>query len=131
MHIHGHSRLSIMWYIIPRHKLVLGYHVFTLAVRVSVHLSLVCTYVRLSARTSFPFDSLSIYKRISFKFCICICTNTVSLGIVNGLISIIYHRVMALVNVQKWFLASSSFTIWSIMMRHHKNDRSNKSSIIA
>ena len=27
---------------------------------------------------------------------------------------------MALVNVHKWFLASSSFTIWSIMMKFHK-----------
>ena len=77
-------------------------------------------YVRPSVRTSFPFDSLSNYKRISFKFCICICTNNVSLGIVNGQISIIYHRVMALVNVYKWFLASSSFTICSIMMKRRK-----------
>ena len=60
-----------------------------LAVRVSV---------RPSVRISFPFGSLSIYKRISFKF----CTNNGSLRIVNGkIISIIYHRVMALVNVQK------------------------------
>ena len=33
---------------------------------------------------------------------------------------------MALVNIPKWVLASSSFTIWSIMMKLHKNDRSNK-----
>ena len=33
-------------------------------------------------------------------------------------------------NVQKMVLASSSFTSWSIMMKHHKNDRSNKSSIL-
>ena len=26
----------------------------------------------------------SIYKWISFKFCLCICSNNVSLGIVNG-----------------------------------------------
>ena len=32
-------------------------------------------------------------------------------------------------NVQKGFLASSSFTIWSIMRKFHKNDRSNKSYI--
>ena len=61
----------------------------------------VCPYIRPSVRTSFPFDNLSIYKWISFKFYICICTNNVSLGIVNGQISIIYHRVMALVNGQK------------------------------
>ena len=62
-------------------------------------------------RSSFAFDNLSIYERISFKFCICICTNNVPLGIVNGQISIIYHRVLALVNVRKkWFSASSSFT---------------------
>ena len=77
---------------IPRHTLVAGYYVFALSVRVSV-----CT----SVRTLFPFDNLSIYIRISFKFCICICNNNVSLGIVNGQISIIYHRAMALVNVQK------------------------------
>ena len=35
------------------------------------------------------------------QICICICTNNVLLGIVNGQISIIYHRVLALVNVQK------------------------------
>ena len=54
-----------------------------------------------SVRTLFPFDNLSIYKRISFEFCICICIKNVSLGIVNGQMSIIYHRVMALVNCQK------------------------------
>ena len=58
-------------------------------------------YVHPSVRTSFPFDNLSINKGISFKFCICICTNNVSLWIVNRPIWIIYHRVMALVNVQK------------------------------
>ena len=62
----------------------------------SVHLSVVCS----SVRTSFPFDNLSIYKRISFKFCICVCIKNVSLGIDNGQISIIYHRVMALVSGQ-------------------------------
>ena len=48
-----------------------------------------------------------------------------------GQISTIYHGVMALVNVQKWFLASSSFTIWNIMIKRHKYDLSNKSSILA
>ena len=57
--------------------------------------------VRTSVRTSIPFNNLSIYKWISFKFCICICTNNVSLGIAIGQISVIYHRVMALDNVQK------------------------------
>ena len=85
---------------IPRHMLVAGYYVFMLAVRVSAHPHFVCVQ-----------NNLSIYKRISFKFCICICTNNVPLGIVNGQISIIYHRVLAFVNVRKkWFLASSSFT---------------------
>ena len=80
--------------------LVAGYYVFMLAIRVSAHLH----FVRVP-------NNLSIYKRISFKFCICICTNNVPLGIVNEQISIMYHRVLALVNVQKnWFLASSSFT---------------------
>ena len=108
-----------------------GYYVFTLAVHVSVRPSVCSTSVRPSVRTSFPFDNLSNYERISFKFCICICTNNVSLWIFNGQISLIYHRVMALVNVQKCFLASSSFTIWTIMMKLHKNDRSNKSCILA
>ena len=57
--------------------------------------------VCLSIRTMFPFDNLSICKQISFKFSICICANNVSLGIVNGQILIIYHKVMELVNVQK------------------------------
>ena len=70
-----------------------GFYVFTLVVRVSVRSPFV--------RPSFPFDTLSIYKRDLFKFCICICAKNVSLGIVNGQISIIYHRVMALVNGQK------------------------------
>ena len=131
MHKHGHSRLSTMWYIIPRHKLVAGYYVFTLAVRVPVRLSVVCTSVRPSVRTSFTFDNLSIYIRISFKFCICICTNNVSLGIVNGQISIVHHRVMALVSVQK-----NDFGLYFIYyLEYHdetsQNDRSNKNSILA
>ena len=91
-----HCMLFHLHLFIPRHTLVVGYYVFTLAVSVSVRLS-----VRPSVRTSFPFDNLSIYKRISFKFCICICIKNVSLWIVNGQISIIYHRVMAIVNGQK------------------------------
>ena len=87
-------------FIITRHILVAGNYVFTLAVRVSVRPSVICT----SVSTSFPFDNLSINERISFKFCIGICTNKVSLWIANGQISIIYHRVMALVNVQKMVL---------------------------
>ena len=84
-------------------------------------------------RTSFAFDNLSIYKRISFKFCICICTNNVPLGIVNGQISIIYHRVLALAMYEKngfWPLVPL-LIIWSIMMKLHKNARNNKSSILA
>ena len=96
MHIHGHSRLSTMWYII-----LLCFHVGCSCACPSVRPSVVCTYVRPSVRTSFPFNNLSMYIRISFKFCICICSNNVSLGIVNGQISIVHHRVMALVSVQK------------------------------
>ena len=85
---------------VPCHTLVAGYYVFMLAVRVcpSIRLSV---HSILSVRSTFPFDNFSIHERISFKFCICISTNNVSLGIVNGQISIIYHRVMELVNVQK------------------------------
>ena len=42
-----------------------------------------------------------VYQWSSFKLCICICTNYVSLGVVNGQIMIIYYKVMALANVQK------------------------------
>ena len=61
----------------------------------------VCLSVHPSVRTLFPFANLSIYKRISFKFCIGSRVKNVSLGIVNGQILVIYHRVMALVNGQK------------------------------
>ena len=71
----------------------------------SVCPSVVRTYVRPS---TLRFSSItSIYEQISFKCRICICTNNVSLGIVNGQISVIHHRVMALVNVRKnvfWLL---------------------------
>ena len=70
-----------------------GWPSVCLSICPSVHLFVV--------RTSFPFNNLSIYKRISFRFCVCICIKNVSLWIVNGQISIIYHRVMALVNGQK------------------------------
>ena len=76
-----------------------GYYVFTFDVRVSVRPSVRSSVVRTSVRTSFPFDNLSTRKQISFKLCICICTNNGSLVIVNGQISKIYHRGMALVNV--------------------------------
>ena len=76
-----------------------GNYLITLAVHVSVRPSV----RRTSVRTSFPFGNLSIYERISFKFCMCICTTDVSLRVVNGQILIIRHRVMALVNVQNGF----------------------------
>ena len=97
--------------VIPRLTSVAGYYVLMFAVRVSVRPSVRPFIVRASVRTSFPFDNLNVIKRISFKFCICICTNNDSLWIVNGQISIIYHRFLAFVNVQKWLLASSSLTI--------------------
>ena len=76
--------------IIPRHTLVAGYYVFTLAVHVSVRLSVVCLSVCPSA---LRFRTITnIYERISLRFFICSCTNNVSLGIVNGLISIINHK---------------------------------------
>ena len=81
------------------------------------------------------FISLRLLKYLLTDFIqigICICTNNVSLGIVNGHIPIIHHRVLALVNVQKnGFWPLSFFTIWSIMMKLYKNDRNNKSSILA
>ena len=69
---------------VSRRTLVAGYYVFTLAVHVSVRLSDRPSVIRTSIRPHFvPFDNLSIYKRILFKVCICICTNSVSHGIVN------------------------------------------------
>ena len=56
---------------IPRHTLVAGYYVFTLAVRVSVRPSVRPpvrpSVVHMSVRILFPFVNLSISKRISFK----------------------------------------------------------------
>ena len=104
------------------------------AIMFSIWVSVCLSVVRPSVLTSFPFDNLSIHKQSSFKFCICVCTKHVSLGIVNGQILIIYHRVMALVSTQKMllFFACNSFTtcIGSIKMKLHKNDRSNKSLIL-
>ena len=61
---------NVVYYTLP--QVSGGYYVFTLAVRVSVclsvRLSVRSLYVRPSVRTSFPLDSFSIYKRISFKF---------------------------------------------------------------
>ena len=76
--------LKILCIFIPRHTLVAGYYVFTLAVRVPVCLSVCPSVCSPYVRTSFPFDNLSIYEQISFKFCICISVKNVSLGIVNG-----------------------------------------------
>ena len=95
---------TVVYYTLPQVSGgVLCFHVGCPCVCPSVRPSVVCTYVRPPVRTSFPFDSLSIYKQISFKFCICICIYNISFGIVNGQISIIYHRGLALVNVQKMF----------------------------
>ena len=110
----------------PRHMLVARYYFFTLVVRVCVRPSLCLSVVRPSVRTSFSFDNFSIYKRIPFKLCIWIHTNTVSLEIVNGQILIIYPRVMKPVNARKMFFASSSFPSCCIMMKLYKIDRSNK-----
>ena len=60
----------------------------------------------------------------------CLCIKNVSLGIVNEQNLIIYYRTF--VDVQKKsILASSSFTIWSIMMKLHKNNGSNNSFELA
>ena len=65
------------------------------------------TYVRPSIRTSFSFDNLSIYKRISFKFCLWICTNNVSLGIVNGLIPLLITEL--------WHLSMYKNGFWTLV----------------
>ena len=76
-----------------------GYYVFTLGDRVSVRPSVVRTCT--SVRTSFTFENLHIYRRISFKFKFCKCI--VSLGIVNGQILMAHHSVMELGNLQNFF----------------------------
>ena len=100
--------------LIPCDTLVVGYYVFCL--------SLVCRLYLCPSALHFCLIK-SIYQWISFKFCICICTNKVSLWIVDGQISIIYHRVVALVSIQKMVFASSFFTVWSIMMKFHINNQ--------
>ena len=79
--------------LLPSQTREIGY-IFTVSVHVSVHPSFRSTYLR----TLFSFYNSNIYQQIQFKFCICICTKNVSLGIVNGLIDK-YHRVIALFNV--------------------------------
>ena len=79
-----------------------------------------------SVHTLFLFENLSIYQRISLKFGICICLDNILLGILAVQILIISDRIMA----QKWVMATSSFTIWSIMIKLHKNDQSNKDFVL-
>ena len=77
---------------IPPHTLVAGHYVFMLAVRVYV---LCSTSIHPSAHR---FRSMTEVFSNGFHSN-CTCTNCVLLGIVNGQISIINHRVMALVNI--------------------------------
>ena len=67
------------------------------SVCLSIRPSVVCMSVRPSA---LRFRSITYVFITDFKLCICICTNNVPLGIVNGQILIINRRVMALYNVQ-------------------------------
>ena len=84
-----------------------GYYVFAsdfrAPIRPFVHPSVRPFICNADVRPSafFPFHNFSIYKQISFKFCICICTNNVLFGIVIRQFLMIYYTVMALVNVQK------------------------------
>ena len=59
------------------------------------------------------------------SFCIFVGFKNVLIGFINEQISIISDRVMALAMYKKWFLASSSFTIWNISVKLHENDLSN------
>ena len=60
---------------------------------------------------------------MELRFYIFVGIKNVSLGIVNRQVSDISDRVMALVNEQKVvFKASSSFTLWNIRVKFHKND---------
>ena len=100
IHIHYDPVLTLTYYNPPHVRGGVDSMFLTLSIRVPVRPSIRSKYVR-----PFVLRFLSItyvfYKRISFKFCICICSNNYSLGIINGKISMINHRVMALVNVQK------------------------------
>ena len=53
------------------------------------------------------------------------------LGLLMGRFRYFITELWHLSIVKKWFLASSSFTIWSIIMKLHKNDQSNKSFLLA
>ena len=84
--------------------LMAGYYVFTSAVCVSVRSMYVHLSLHLSVCPSallFPYNNISIYKQMEFRFCICVGIKNVFIGIVNRQVSIISDRVMALVNVQK------------------------------
>ena len=52
--------------------------------------------VRPTVSTSFPFDNLSIYQRIFFRLGMCIGLGKISVGIVNGQISMSSDGVIAL-----------------------------------
>ena len=85
--------------------------------RLCVCPSIYLSIIPLSVLTLFPFENVSIYfKQISFKCCICIHTKHVTLGI-DSSISIIYHRVIALVIVQNSFLVSTGFSF--IVLDYH------------
>ena len=80
---------------------VLCFHVGRPCVCPSVRSCVRSPYVRPAA---LRFRSItSIYKRISFKFCTCICIKNVSLGIVNGEISIFITELWHLSMVKNGF----------------------------
>ena len=107
-----------------------GYYVLTLAVRVSVRPSVRSPYVRPSALCFRSITKVFINEFHS-NFAYIFVSRMSRLGLLMGKLRQFITELWHLSMVKKWFLASSSFTIWSIMMKLHKNDRSNKSFLLA
>ena len=74
--------------------IVAGYYGFMLDVRVSVHLSVRPSHVRLSVCFSFPDDNLSKHQCIFTKLGMCIDIVEIWFGIANGQISSNFYRVI-------------------------------------
>ena len=110
--------------------LVAGYYVFTFAVRLSVRLSVHSTYIHPSA---LPFRSITsvfihrFHSNFANAFVPTMSRSGLLMGKFRSFITEFWHLSM----YKKWFLASCSFTIWSIMMKLHRNDPSSKISILA
>ena len=91
----------------PPHIYIMGYHGFTLDVRMSIHPSICLSVVSPSVHISFPDDNLSKHQWIFTKLGICIDIVEIWFGIANGQFSsnfdgwwLEFHfRVMTWVNI--------------------------------